>query len=153
VSLCFSKGLSCPIGSVVAGSAEAIREAKRIRKLLGGGMRQAGLIAACGRVALREGVERLAEDHARARRLADGLRELPSARLDPDPPETNILFIRFDDLDGPGHDALAAALDERGVRTISIAPRGIRLVTHREIGDADIERSIAAFRELRGRRR
>jgi threonine aldolase len=149
VSLCFSKGLSCPVGSVVAGSASAMKEARRVRKLLGGGMRQAGVIAACARVALREEVPRLAEDHARARRLAAGLRELPGARLDPDPPQTNILFVRFEGLSDPGHDQLAAALAKEGVLTLAIAPRGLRLVTHRDVGDGDIDRTLAVFRKLR----
>ncbi|MFQ5655859.1 MAG: threonine aldolase family protein, partial [Planctomycetota bacterium] len=85
VSVCLSKGLSCPVGSLLAGSAEAIGEARRVRKVLGGGMRQAGVLAACGRVALREGIERLADDHRRAAALARGLAALPGVRIFPDP--------------------------------------------------------------------
>lgn len=147
VSFCLSKGLSCPVGSLLLGRAADIAEARRVRKVLGGGMRQAGVLAAAGRTALREGVERLAEDHARARALADGLRSLPGAVLAPDPPESNIVFVRFPSLDPAGHAALAATLEEGGVRTIAAGKLGIRLVTHRHITDEDVERAIAAFRD------
>jgi len=147
VSCCFSKGLAAPVGSVIAGSAAAMKEARRVRKLLGGGMRQAGVIASAARVALREEWPRLGEDHARARALADGLRELPGAHIHPDPPQTNILFVRFAGLDDPGHDALAASLARRGIHTLSIPPRGIRLVTHRDVSDEDVEETIRGFRE------
>ncbi len=93
VSCCFSKGLSSPVGSVIAGTTKAMAEARRVRKTLGGGMRQVGILAACARVSLEEGVQRLEQDHARMRAIADGLRKIDGVRLLPDPPETNILFV------------------------------------------------------------
>ena len=150
VSCCFSKGLSCPVGSVIAGSAEEMVEARRIRKVLGGGMRQVGIIAAAASVALDEGIDRLADDHRRLATLVAGIRDLPQLSLDPDPPESNIVFLRFADLDVAGHADLAATLEERGVRTIAAGARGIRLVVHRQIDDAQIATAIAEIRRARG---
>ena len=150
MSCCFSKGLSCPVGSVIAGSAEEMVEARRIRKVLGGGMRQVGIIAAAASVALDEGIDRLADDHRRLATLVAGIRDLPQLSLDPDPPESNIVFLRFADLDVAGHADLAATLEERGVRTIAAGARGIRLVVHRQIDDAQIATAIAEIRRARG---
>ena len=151
VSCCFSKGLSCPAGSVLAGPATLIAEAHRVRKVLGGGMRQTGVLAACALVALDSGIDRLQEDHTRVQRLAEGLRGLPQISLDPDPPQSNILFARFADLDQRGHEELVTLLEEKGVRTIDSPPRGVRLVVHRQVDDEAIERTIAAFHSIRGR--
>ena len=112
VTFCLSKGLSAPVGSVVVGSADFIARARRVRKSLGGGLRQAGVLAAAGLVALDTMVERLADDHANARRLAEGLAGLPGFSVDPDAIETNIVYVELDDGDGPG---LSARLRERGV--------------------------------------
>ncbi|MGE4631925.1 MAG: GntG family PLP-dependent aldolase [Planctomycetota bacterium] len=150
VSFCLSKGLSCPIGSLLCGSTDDIAEARRLRKLLGGGMRQVGVIAAAGLVALDEGIDRLAEDHRRCRELADGLRDLDGVQLAPDPPETNILFIRFEDLDGAGHEALVADLEARGIRTLTVGDLGIRAVLHRQIDDPGLHKTIETLRQLRG---
>ena len=90
---CLSKGLCAPVGSMLAGSRDFIDEARRVRKILGGGMRQAGILAAAGIVALNEMVDRLAEDHANARRLADGLANIPGIAIEPETVETNILFF------------------------------------------------------------
>ena len=114
-----------------------------MRKVLGGGMRQAGVLAACARVALDEGIDRLAEDHARAAALAAGLGALPGAAVEP--PDTNIVFVRFEDLDPDEHATLARDLDRDGVRVLAVGARGIRLVTHRQIGDDDVARTIEAF--------
>ena len=149
VSACFSKGLSCPAGSILAGSASAITEARRVRKVLGGGMRQVGILAAPARVALQRGIDRLREDHLRCSRLAEGLHPLAGATLNPDPPQSNILFVRFEGLDGAGHESLVEKLGERGVRALTAGHRGIRLVTHRQIADGDVERTIEAFQALR----
>ena len=149
VSCCFSKGLSCPVGSVLAGSAATIAEARRVRKVLGGGMRQAGVLAAAARVALESGIDRLAEDHARTRRLAEGIGALPGVALDPSTPESNIVFVKFADLDVPGHADFAARLEAEGIRTIAAGARGIRLVVHRQIDDAAIEETIEGFARLR----
>ena len=112
VSFCLSKGLSCPVGSVVVGSSDFIARARRARKMLGGGMRQAGVIAAAGLVALDTMVDRLADDHANAKRLAQGLAVLPGVVVDPEAIETNIVYAVLEDGRGP---ELAAALKERGV--------------------------------------
>ena len=150
VSCCFSKGLSCPIGSILAGRSETIALARRVRKVLGGGMRQAGVLAAAARVALESGIDRLADDHLRTKRLGEGIEKLAGVTLNPAPPESNIVFVNFADLDPAGHAALAARLEEAGIRTIAAGPRGIRLVVHRQIDDADIEQTIEAFTRLRG---
>ena len=93
VTLCLSKGLGCPIGSLLLGSSEFIHRARRLRKLVGGGMRQVGVLAACGLVALEKNIERLAEDHANARRLAEGLSGIPTLGVDRDLVETNMVFV------------------------------------------------------------
>ncbi|MEE2882575.1 MAG: GntG family PLP-dependent aldolase [Planctomycetota bacterium] len=150
VSFCLSKGLSCPIGSLLCGSAENIAEARRLRKLLGGGMRQVGVIASAGLVALDEGIDRLAEDHHRCQQLADGLRDIPGVHLEPDPPESNILFVRFDDLDVAGHTDMQDELEKLGVRALAVGDRGIRVVFHRQIDDEGLQRALNAFLQLRG---
>lgn len=149
VSFCLSKGLSCPIGSLLCGSTDDIAEARRLRKLLGGGMRQVGVIAAAGLVALTDGIERLADDHRRCQQLAEGLADLPGARLDPDPPQSNILFVRFDDLDVAGHQKLEADLDARGVRVLAVGDRGLRAVFHRQIDDTGLQQALEGFRAIR----
>ncbi len=149
VSFCLSKGLGAPVGSVVVGSADFIHEARRARKLLGGGMRQAGVIAAAGIVALTEMVDRLAEDHANARRLADGIASLPGIVLDPATVQTNIVIFA---LDRPGlsPQQLAAQLAERDVWLFAIGGQRLRAVTNYHVTAADIERTIAAFAAVLG---
>ncbi|MEC9477243.1 MAG: GntG family PLP-dependent aldolase [Planctomycetota bacterium] len=151
VSFCLSKGLSCPIGSLLCGSAQNIAEARRLRKLLGGGMRQVGVIAAAGLVALDEGIDRLAEDHQRCQKLADGLRDVPGVQLQPDPPDSNILFIRFEGLNGADYRAMQDQLEQLGVRALEIGELGIRVVFHRQIDDDGVLRAIDAFRQLSAR--
>ncbi|HLU37782.1 MAG TPA: GntG family PLP-dependent aldolase, partial [Planctomycetota bacterium] len=141
VSLCLSKGLGAPVGSVVAGSAEFVAEAHRARKAFGGGMRQAGILAAAGLIALREGPALLAADHARARRMACAFAVLPGLSVDVDAVESNILMV---DLAAAEPSALLEHLAARGVRALAVGPRRIRFVTHRDVGDADVERCIAA---------
>lgn len=139
VSVCLSKGLGAPVGSLVAGAAEFVKRARRARKAFGGGMRQAGVLAAAGLVALEEGIARLAEDHRRARELAAGLDGIAGLRALP--PETNIVMV---DVESGLPDDLLTFLAERGVRAASVGPRRIRFVTHRDIGDAHVERCIRA---------
>lgn len=149
LTFCLSKGLSAPVGSVLVGSAETIDEARRYRKMLGGGMRQAGILAAAGLIALREGVDRLADDHRRARRLAMGLAEVPGLEIDLDTVQTNI--VRFD-VGGLGLDTagFAAHMQKRGVTVSSGAyPSGVRMVVHRHIDDAAIEQAVEAAAALR----
>ncbi|MET7399497.1 GntG family PLP-dependent aldolase [Dactylosporangium sp. NPDC005572] len=127
LSVCLSKGLGAPVGSLVVGSAERIAAARKLRKRLGGGMRQAGILAAAGLYALRHNIDRLADDHARARRLAEAL--APAGVVDPDRIRTNIVPLDLTKaaLDGP---AFAAAARERGILTSVLGPRLVRLVTH-----------------------
>jgi threonine aldolase len=143
VSFCLSKGLGAPVGSLLCGSREFIATARRWRKMLGGGMRQAGVLAAAGLVALDDGIDRLAEDHANARRLAEGLAQIPELAVDPARVETNMVFC----CTAPDRaEALAAFLQQRA---ILIAGReSIRLVTHRDVTAADIERVVAACAEF-----
>ncbi len=149
VSFCLSKGLSCPVGSLLCASAQQIAEARRLRKVLGGGMRQVGVLAAAGRVALAEGIDRLAEDHRRCLHLATEVAKLPGAQLSPDPPHSNILFIRFDGVDGAGYLAMEQQLEDLGVRLLAIGERGLRVVIHRHIDDEAIEETLRRFRQIR----
>ncbi len=147
VMVALSKGLGAPVGSVLAGPAEAMERAWRVRRRLGGGMRQAGIVAAAGLYALRHNLERLTEDHARARRLADAAAALPGVR--PVAPETNILML---DLEDPrlAPQAVLAGLEERGVRLTRFGPRRLRAVTHLDVDDAGVERAAAALEEVVG---
>jgi threonine aldolase len=148
VTFCLSKGLCAPVGSVLCGSRDFIHRAHRVRKQLGGGMRQAGILAAAGIVALETMVERLDEDHLHARLLAHGLSGIPGLTLDPGSPFTNMVFLSLDDevpLDGS---QVAAALSERNVRVGVVAPRRFRLVTHYWIKDDGVKRAIEAFTEV-----
>jgi len=141
VTSCLSKGLGAPVGSLLAGPKDVIAEARVHRRRLGGGMRQAGVIAAAGLVALRSGIERLADDHARARRLAEAVCERwPDAGLDLSTVETNVVLWEHDDTA-----ALLRHLRSEGVLAGTIAPRVMRLVTHADVDDAGIERACKAL--------
>jgi threonine aldolase len=146
VQFCISKGLAAPVGSLIVGTRAFIREARRTRKLLGGGMRQVGVLAAAGLVALDTMVDRLAEDHAHARRLAEGLAALPGVRIDLSRVQTNIAIFH---VDRPGAVAeLTEGCAARKVKIHAIGPSSIRCVTHKDVDAEDIERAIAAFREI-----
>ncbi|MFI6482213.1 GntG family PLP-dependent aldolase [Nonomuraea sp. NPDC050663] len=147
VQICLSKGLCAPIGSVLAGDRATIAQARRIRKMLGGGMRQAGMIAACGIVALSEMTGRLAEDHERAARLARGLSRIPGIRLDPGPPITNMVFFRVRDERYTTRSFITAA-HRRGVRVEELGHGRIRAVTHANVTDVAIDRAIGVFADL-----
>jgi threonine aldolase len=142
----FTKGLGAPVGAALAGSRAFIDEAWRCKQQMGGAMRQAGIIAAGGVYALRHHVERLAEDHANARRLAEGLAELPGVKLDPAEVETNLVFF---DLTG-SLDASAAVegLRARGVRMGALGSRTIRAVTHLDVTTAGIDQALDAARQV-----
>jgi threonine aldolase len=144
VGFCLSKGLSAPVGSVVCGSAAFIERARAFRRMLGGAMRQAGVIAAAGIVALDTMVARLADDHRRARKIAEGLHAVDPGLVDPRKVESNIVMV---DLAGSGGDATTwiKALTTRGVRVGTWTRTQLRLVTHRHITDADVDGAIAAF--------
>jgi threonine aldolase len=136
VMFCLSKGLGAPVGSVLAGSEEYVERARRVRKLFGGGMRQAGIIAAPGLLAL-ENRHRLAEDHENARRLAAGLDSV--AGLSVSEPETNLVVVRVDDAG-----AFVERLEAEGVLAGALDERHVRLCTHWDVSDEDVERAIAA---------
>ncbi len=138
VTFCLSKGLSAPVGSVVVGAAEFIARARRIRKMAGGGLRQGGVLAAAGLVALDTMVDRLAEDHANARRLAEGLASLPGFNVDPSTIETNIVYVELEDGDGPG---LSARLKERGVLGNGRF-NWVRFVPHYGVTAEDIDEAL-----------
>jgi threonine aldolase len=141
VQFCLSKGLSAPIGSMLCGSAEFITGARRVRKMLGGGMRQAGVIAAAGIIALDTMIDRLADDHATARLLADGLAAIPGIEVHPARLRTNMVMFAVRDAE-PSHRRLIALAERRGVRLAELGRGTIRAVTHRGIGAADVERAV-----------
>jgi threonine aldolase len=140
VQVCLSKGLSAPVGSVAAGPAAHIERVRRLRKMLGGGMRQAGVVAAAGIVAIEQMTERLAEDHAHAKLLAFGLAELPGIEIDPQAVETNIVMFRTKP-DGLTHQDLIAAAAAEGVALSELAGK-LRAVTHAGITRADIDQAL-----------
>jgi threonine aldolase len=153
VTFCVSKGLGAPVGSVICGSTEFITRARRVRKMLGGGMRQAGIIAAAGVVALERMVDRLAEDHANARSLAEGTTRLPGLSVDLASVQTNIVI--FGVTRPGGRAASAAATTElvagcaaRKVKIHAIGPVSIRCVTHKDIDAEDVARTLEAFAEI-----
>lgn len=150
VTFCLSKALCAPVGSLLCGSREFVHRAHRIRKQLGGGMRQAGVLAAAGIVALESMVDRLAEDHARARDLALGLSGIPTLRLDGGMPQSNMVFLSLSEQAPQEAAQVAAALAQRGVRVGVVSERRFRLVTHYYIGDADVQAAVNAFREVLG---
>jgi threonine aldolase len=143
---CFSKGLGAPIGSILCGPEDFIREARRVRLQLTGAWRQAGVIAAAALVALEEGPRRLHEDHANARRLAEGIAEVAPGSVDPGTVETNIVFIDPVPFGGTAPEVVARLRDE-GVLATIVAGR-VRTLTHVDVSADDVEKAIAAFRRL-----
>jgi threonine aldolase len=144
VTFCLSKGLAAPVGSVVCGDRDFVGEARRARKVVGGSMRQAGVIAAAGIVALEQMVDRLAEDHANARALAAGLADMPGLVVEEVPVRTDIVYFRVSrqDLDAAG---LCARLAARGVLVFDVGPDRIRAVTNYHVTAADIQAALEAF--------
>lgn len=142
VTFCLSKGLGCPVGSVLCGDAEFIGRVRRVRKQFGGGMRQAGFLAAAGIWALGHQIGRLAEDHQRARRLAEALAAMRGARVDMATVQTNMVYF---ETTGPAAEVVAR-LAADGVSCMSMGPARVRLVTHCDVDDEGIERAIAALR-------
>ncbi len=147
VSFCLSKGLSAPIGSVVCGSREFIAEARRKRKVLGGGMRQAGIIAAPGIVAVEKMVSRLKEDHENARRLAEGIAKISGLSIELDRVQTNIVYFDLVD-ERLSPDELVACLDKRGIRFLRTGTSRFRMVTHYGINSEDIDVALSALGEV-----
>jgi len=150
VSFCLSKGLAAPVGSLVCASAQFIAEARRIRKVLGGGMRQAGIIAAAGIVALEQMVDRLAEDHANAKRLAEGIAAIEGLAVDVATIQTDIVY--FDVVAKQITAAkLAGELDKKGARILRVGPTRLRAVTHYGITAEDIDSVLEALRDIMAR--
>jgi threonine aldolase len=147
VYICLSKGLGAPVGSLTCGSREFIQRARKYRKMLGGGMRQAGIIAAAGIIALETMTKRLAEDHPTAGRIAEGIHDLPGIDLDLARVQTNILRLGFTrpELGGP---QASAGLRERGILANAGGSTAMRLVTHHHVTMPDAEQVVAAFREV-----
>ena len=146
VMFCLSKGLSAPVGSMLVSDKSHIDYARRLRKALGGGMRQVGVLAAPGLIALTEMTGRLKDDHARAKRLALAIHNLPGVMIDPAGVQSNILIFGFD------HPSLTVgrlldALRERGILALAVSG-GIRLVTHKDVDDEDVDRAVNAFRDI-----
>lgn len=148
VSVCFSKGLGAPVGSALAGPKDFIARARRIRKLFGGGMRQAGVIAAAALYALDHHVERLAEDHRNAQTIAAAIRDCPTLRLVPETVETNLVWF-----EAPNAAEAAKALKERGVLMQAAGPTTMRACLHLDVSAAQAEHVAQALRQLFGRQR
>jgi threonine aldolase len=151
ITFCLSKALCAPVGSVLCGDGEFIRKARRARKQLGGGMRQAGVLAAAGLVALETMADRLGEDHERARRLAEGLRTVPGMSLEVDPPPTNMVYFRLSldaAIDGG---ELEQALARENILIHAVGPRRIRLVVHYWVDDEAVDRAVDAIRRALAR--
>jgi threonine aldolase len=145
ITFCLSKGLCAPVGSVLCGSRAFIGRARRVRKQLGGGMRQAGVLAAAGLVALERMTDRLGEDHQRARMLASGLLDVPGLMLDTPVPATNMVFVRLSDQVSGDAQQIIQQMAERGVRIGGVGERRFRLVTHYWIDDQAVDQTIQAF--------
>ena len=147
VSFCLSKGLAAPVGSVVCGTQNFIHEARRARKVLGGGMRQAGVLAAAGIVALNEMVDRLAEDHANAKKLAVALAEMTGISINPDHTQTNIIFFEIIREDMTPEE-FVQKIDSEGIRMLPVGPHKVRAVTHYHITSEDIDHALSIISKV-----
>ncbi len=148
VTFCLSKGLCAPVGSVLCGTSEFIERCRRLRKMLGGGMRQSGVIAAAGIVALGSMVERLAEDHRKAELLAEGLRQLEAIELTKGSPNSNMVFFKLTEASRLTNAELIARLKEMGILIMDTSENEIRLVTHHDVEEKDIPRFLDALRQI-----
>jgi len=147
---CLSKGLSSPIGSILVGTKKFIARARHIRKMLGGGMRQVGIIAAAGIISMERMTKRLGDDHARAKRLASGLRNISGIVLDEDTPYTNMVYFNLAEHVSFDEKALCEKISEFGVLVDWASPRRFRLVTHYWVDDQAVGKTIEAFRAVLG---
>ena len=147
VMFCLAKGLGAPVGSVLVGSKEFIEKARKYRKMLGGGLRQSGILAAAGIYALENNIKRLAYDHLLARKLAEGLAELPGLYIDLDTVQTNILMVDIvrEDLNST---QLVDILKDEGVLSSAISEKRVRFVTHRDVGDKDIDYTLQVMSKI-----
>jgi len=148
VMFCLSKGLCAPVGSMLCGSAEFIRKARKIRKQLGGGMRQAGILAAAGIIAVESMTSRLSEDHTRARRLAEGLNGITGFEFDKGLPQSNMVFLQLAPDVSKNPSEIQGLMEEEGIFIGQSGPRNFRLVTHYWINEKDIERTIYSFKNI-----
>ena len=151
VTFCLSKGLCAPVGSVLCGNKVFIAKARRLRKMLGGGMRQAGILAAAGLVALDTMVERLAEDHRRAKELAEGLATVPGLRLDKGTPYTNMVYLALTPEVRLAAPSIVKAMEKQGILIGDTGPRSFRLVTHHDVDDEGVAVCIEAFQKVMSR--
>ena len=147
VSICFSKGLGCPMGSVLVGSKETIQRARRARKIFGGALRQAGMVAAACVYALDHHIDRLAIDHANARFFAEEIATIPGIVIDPASIETNLVFFEIDPAIATG-EQVSRALAERGIRINPLAPQRLRACTHLDVDRAGVQQAAAGLREV-----
>ena len=145
VGTCLSKGLGCPVGSLLAGTKEFVAEARRMRQRLGGGWRQAGVIAAAGIVGLEEMVDRLAEDHEKARRLGSGLQGL-GLGVDMEQVQTNIVHVTLNSI-GISSEVFCSRLSDQGIRVKPVGPTEVRMVTHKDIAAEDIDRTLKTVKQ------
>ncbi len=152
VSICFSKGLGCPMGSALVGSAEAISRARRARKIFGGALRQAGIVAAACLYALEAHIDRLTEDHQNARLFAEAIRDIPHVSVRLEEVETNLVFFEVDRQWGPASQ-LVEALKLRGVRMYNLGPQMLRACTHLDVGPDDVQRAATIIRDVLADRR
>jgi len=148
ITFCLSKALCAPVGSVLCGSRDFIGKARRLRKMLGGGMRQAGVLAAAGIISLQKMTERLSEDHRRAASLADGLSSIPGISFEMGKPQTNMVFPYLTSLVSLSPLEIATKLADKGIKVGVVGARSFRLVTHYWIRDEDVAATIDAFRKI-----
>ena len=144
VSICLSKGLGAPVGSLLVGSTDFIAKASRWRKMFGGGMRQSGILAAAGMYALENNIQRLSDDHSRAKRLATALNEMNEYTVDLNSVETNMVYIDSK----MGAKELMAQLSNHGIDVLDVGPTAVRAVTHLHVTDEDIDKAIEVFRTI-----
>jgi threonine aldolase len=148
VMFCLSKGLASPIGSMLVGTEKFIARARHLRKMLGGGMRQVGVIAAAGLISLEKMTVRLGEDHTRAKKLADGLRTIPGVAVDEDSPKTNMIYFNLVEGVKVTSQQIGERMKEAGVLVDAYHPHRFRLVTHYWVDDDAVEKSIVAIRKV-----
>jgi threonine aldolase len=148
IMFCLSKGLASPVGSMLAGTGEFIRRARHLRKMLGGGMRQAGVLAAAGLISLEKMAGRLAQDHARAKKLFEGLKQLKGLRFDAETSSTNMVYFDLGDEVKLNESQIISQMKSRGILIDTAGVRRFRLVTHYWIEDEDVDKTVRAFTEI-----
>lgn len=147
VSVCLSKGLGAPVGSVIVGSKDFIAKATRVRKALGGGMRQIGILCAAGLIAIKENVQKLQADHEKAKQLASGLYQIKGLKVDPKSVETNIIFFEIEEDYGISLETLCKSLEERGIFMMLESQIRARIVLHHQISTSDVHYTLSCFQQ------